>query len=94
MQKAWMGIASRLSGPTRKQASVNLDELEKKTKEGDTVIVLGRVLGMGSVSKKIRVCALGFSASAREKLKHGKSEIVSIGEEIKHNPKAEGIKII
>ena len=40
------------------------------------------------------MCALGFSLAAREKLKKTKSEVVSINEEIKKNPKAEGIRIL
>jgi|SRR3989344_1366466 len=94
LQKAWFPLASLLSGPTRKYTSVNLDELEKKTKEGDTVVVPGKVLGAGEISKKIRVCALGFSNSAREKLKRVKGEVILISEEIKQNPKAQGVKII
>ena len=92
--KAWLPLASKLAGPTRKHESVNLSEIEKSTKEGDTVIILGKVLGMGSLEKKVRICALSFSESAREKLKKSKRELVSIAEEIKHNPKAGGIKII
>ena len=90
----WIKLAYQLSGSTRKYSSVNLDEIDKKSKEGDTLVVLGKVLGSGNLNKKVRVCALGFSASAVEKLKKTKSEISSLADEIKKNPKAEGIKIL
>ena len=90
----WIKIAGMISGPRRKQAGKNLDEIDRETKEGDTVIIPGKVLGQGEVSKKIRVAALYFSKSAREKLKNKKCEIVSIAEEIKVNPKAEGLKVL
>ena len=93
-QAAWSDIAHKLSGPTRKHASVNLDAIDEITKEGDTVVVLGKVLGTGNVSKKVRVCALHFSSSARTKLKDVKAEIVSIADEIKKNPKANGIRVL
>lgn len=91
---AWLPLAKKLSFPSRKLASVNLSRIEEKTSPGDTVLIPGKVLSSGEISKKIRVCALFFSASAKEKLKKTKSEIVSLAEEIKKNPRAEGIKII
>ena len=92
--KSWYGVRRILSASTRKLPSVNLFEIDKETTEGDTVDVPGKVLSKGEIGKRVRVCALSFSESAREKLKESKSEVVSILEEIKKNPKAEGIKII
>jgi large subunit ribosomal protein L18e len=92
--EAWLLVASLLSYPKRKQINKNLDEIDKESKEGDTVIVPGKVLGNGNLSKKIRIAAIAFSEQAREKLKSKKCEIVSIKEEIKINPKANGIKVI
>lgn len=92
--KAWLFVASLLSYPKRKQINKNLDEIDKESKEGDTMIVPGKVLGNGEISKRIRISAIGFSESARKKLKARKCEIVSIRDEIKINPKAEGIKIL
>lgn len=90
----WMAVASIISYPRRLQISKNLDEIEKETKEGDTIVIPGKVLGKGEVSKKIRVAAIDFSEQAREKLKARKCEIVSIKEEIKVNPTARGIKVL
>ena len=92
--KEWNKIAQLISGSRRKYSSVNLKEIEKQTKVGDTVIIPGKVLGSGTISKKVRVCAINFSESAKEKLKENKGEIVTILEEIKKNPKAEGVKVI
>ncbi len=93
-QPAWRNIAGILSGPSRLYADMNLYSIDKLTSEGDTVLILGKVLSSGNITKRIRVCALGFSLAAREKLKKTKSEVVSINEEIKKNPKAEGIRIL
>jgi len=91
---SWYDVRRVLAASTRKLPSVNLFEIDEETKEGDTVVVPGKILSKGYVSKMVRVCALSFSEKAREKLKESKSEVVSILEEIKKNPKAEGIKII
>lgn len=88
----WRKIIQIIAGGRRRYSSINLDEIEKETKEGDTIVVAGKVLGSGDISKKIRVVSLYFSQSALEKLKKQKCETVSILEEIKVNPEARGIK--
>jgi len=92
--KAWHRVAQIISNSTKKYSSVNLSKIDKGTKAGDTIIILGKVLSSGNLTKKIRICALSFSSQTLEKLKESKSESVSILEEIKINPKAQGIKII
>ena len=90
----WIPVAKILSGATRNQGSINLSQIEEKTKVGDTVLILGKVLSEGNITKKIRICSLSISSAAREKLKSSKSEFATIMEEIKKNPKAEGVKVI
>ncbi len=91
---SWNKIAHMLSGPSRKYAEVNLSDIDKISSGGDTIVVAGKVLGVGNVSKKLRICAVGFSASAKEKLKATKCEILSVLEEIHKNPKAAEVKIV
>ena len=92
--KKWIKVAQIISGPKREYDSINLKEIEGKTKEGDTIVVTGKVLGSGEISKKIRICALGFSESARKKLAKAKSEAITILEEINKNKNAEGVKLL
>jgi large subunit ribosomal protein L18e len=91
---SWNMIGGKISGPRKNYQSMNLKEINIQSKEGDTVVVLGKVLGTGNVDKKIRVCALSFSENAKKKLLKFKGEAVYINEEIKKNPKAEGVKFI
>ena len=90
----WMEIANALAGSTRKHSAVNLKEIDQKAEIGDTLVIPGKVLSQGSLSKKIKICAFSISEEAKEKLKHTKSEFAPLIEEIKKNPKGEGIKII
>lgn len=91
---AWHAVAQRLSSATRCYDSKNLSEVDAATTAGDTVVVLGKVLSGGDVTKKIRIAALGFSQGARDKLKKTKSEAVFIAEEIAKNQKAAGVKFL
>jgi large subunit ribosomal protein L18e len=68
-------------------------KLEKYVKEGETAIVPGKVLSLGSLNKKMTVAALSFSDAAKTKInKNG--EALSISDLLKKNPKASKVRII
>jgi large subunit ribosomal protein L18e len=91
---AWNEIAKIVSGPTSRHSAINLDEISKNIKDGDKVVIPGKVLGAGELNKKISISALSFSETAKEKLKHAKIEITELKEEIKNNKEAKGVKIL
>jgi large subunit ribosomal protein L18e len=64
--------------PSRRRASVDLYKISRHTKEGENVIVPGKVLGMGPMAHGISIAAISFSASARKNLKDANCKIVSI----------------
>ncbi len=90
--KFWLEIAGVLSSPRRNAIALNLNEIEKITKEGDSIVIPGKILSQGEISKKIAVIAFGFSEKAREKLLKTKSLAVNMIDEIKKNPEAKGLK--
>ena len=92
--EAWMGVASVLSGPRRIRTCINLEEINKDAKAGETVVIPGKVLSQGEIDKKIKVVAFSFSDKAKEKLLSAKCVISYILDEIKSNPSAKGIKIM
>ncbi|MEK6908450.1 MAG: 50S ribosomal protein L18e [Nanoarchaeota archaeon] len=92
--KKWNKIAQIVSGGRRSYSNVNLKRIENEASDGDIIVVPGKVLGNGNLTKKIKVCALYFSSSASEKIKHGKNEAVKLVDEIKKNPEAQGVKIL
>ena len=90
----WLEVASLLSGPRRKFTNFNLDEINEKSKDGETVVIAGKVLSSGNSNKKITVVALNFSERAKEKLLKSKIPFSNITEEIKKNPNAKNIRIL
>ncbi|MCX6749564.1 MAG: 50S ribosomal protein L18e [Candidatus Pacearchaeota archaeon] len=92
--KFWLEIAGALSSPRRNAIALNLNEIEKIAKEGDSIVIPGKILSQGELSKKIAVIAFNFSDKAREKLLKTKCLTVNILDEIKKNPEAKGLKII
>jgi large subunit ribosomal protein L18e len=92
--KPWHQVAKILSGPTRYFSKVNLKEIDKQSKAGDTIIIPGKVLSSGDLTKQLTLVALSISKQAQDKLKDSKSKFNTIAEEIKSNSKAEGVKLI
>ncbi len=90
----WQRVAGLLSLPRKLKIEKNLDEIDKESKEADTIIVPGKVLGNGEISKRIRIAAVSFSKESIRKLKEKKCEIVSLKKEIEINPEARGVKIL
>lgn len=90
----WLKVANLISMPKRKQAAMNLDEIEKHARDNEVIIIPGKVLSRGELNKKVKVVALGFSKEAREKLKKKKIDMGTIGEEIKKNKDAKNIHIL
>lgn len=89
----WLEVSSLL-GPTRKRLIVNLDEIDKQTKPGETIVIPGKVLSMGEINKKIKIIALKFSGKAKEKLIKAGCEIALLNSEIEKNKDAKGVRIL
>lgn len=90
---AWIEVASILSGPRRKRIDINLNDLNKFAKEGEKIIVPGKILSQGFINKKIEVIAFAFSERAEAKLKDAGCKSLNLLNEIKSNPDAKGIKV-
>jgi large subunit ribosomal protein L18e len=91
--KIWDAVAINLSKPARNRRQVNLTHLESYVNKGETVVVPGKILGTGELSKNITVAGWRFSDTAFEKVnKVGKA--ISIEQLMKSNPKGSKVRII
>jgi large subunit ribosomal protein L18e len=90
----WTLVAAIMSGPRTGKIQINLDKLSDEVKDGESVVIPGKVLSEGEMNRKAKIIALNFSERAKEKLLKAKCEISNIIEEIKKNPDARGIKIL
>ena len=92
--KKWLGVAQIVSAGRRNYSAVNIRRIEKESSDGDLIVIPGKVLGSGDLTKKLKICALYFSVSALNKIRQNKGEAIKIIDEIKKNPNAEGVKLI
>lgn len=90
----WKRIATELEKPTRKRRVVNLSRINNHTKENETIIVPGKVLGNGSLDHKVTISAWSVSSQAMEKLEKSKSSFVPLTEFMQKNPKGKKVRII
>jgi len=89
----WKRVAEDLEKSARQRRIVNLYKINKYTKENDTIIVPGKVLGVGELDHNVIIAAFKFSGSAFDKInKIGKA--ITINELIKESPKGKKIRII
>ena len=91
--KLWKRIAKDLEKPTRIRRIINLYKINKYAKEDETVIVPGKVLGVGELDHKLTIAAFSFSNSAIEKINQ-KGKAIEIKELIKQDPKGKKIRIL
>ena len=90
----WRRVAEELARPTRKRREVNVGEIEKHARDGDVVVVPGKVLGRGRITKKVTVVAWSFSASAARKIEEAGGKALWILDYVEKNPKGSGVRII
>jgi len=90
----WYYIADRLSRSRRSHITVNVSRLNRYTKEGETMVVPGKVLGAGKIDHPINVAAFAFSDQARSKILRAKGKCLSILDLISKNPKGTDVKVI
>jgi large subunit ribosomal protein L18e len=90
----WRDIALRLEKPNRNWAEVNLSKLERYTEEGEVIVVPGKVLGAGSLNKKLVVAAYKFSGSARKKIEGAGGKSLTIAQLVQEVPDGSGVTIM
>jgi|TARA_B100001964_G_scaffold236955_1_gene299570 large subunit ribosomal protein L18e len=90
----WKRVALDLEKPTRQRRVVNLSKISRYTKENETIIVPGKVLGSGMLNHKLTISAYQVSEQAKDKIERAGSEIVSLLDISKDKPDGKKIKII
>lgn len=70
-----------------------MSKVQKVAKDNETLLVPGKVLSSGELTKKVTLAAWQFSEQAKEKInKVGKA--VSIQDLMKSNPKGKSVRIL
>lgn len=89
----WERLAEDLNKPTRQRRVVNVYTLDKYAQTGETVVVPGKVLSLGELTKPLEVAAFSFSTEALRKINE-KGKTLTITELLQKNPKGKNIRIM
>ena len=90
----WSKLAEYALKPAIARRDINLNRINQLTKENDTVVFPGKVLGTGSVSHKITLCAFSISNAAAAKLLENGGKLISHTDLIKQNPTGKGVVLL
>ncbi len=90
----WKDIAERLAGPKRLYAEVNVSKIQRYAGDGETIVVPGKVLGGGRITKAVTVAALSFSETAKKKIIEAGGRCLTIKELVEQNPSGSGVRIM
>jgi len=90
----WRDIAKRLEKPKRNWAELNLSRLDRNAEAGDIILVPGKVLAAGSISKNVTVAAYSFSEKAEAAIAAAGGKTMSISDLMSENPKGSGVRIM
>ena len=90
----WKRVAKDLEKSTRARRVVNINRINRFTKENEMVVVPGKVLGTGSLSHSLTIAAFSFSESAKEQIEKANGKCLTIPELIKQNPAGKNIRLL
>ncbi len=90
----WRQASKSLAAGSSKGVEVNVGHISKYYATGDAVLVPGKVLGSGTVNKKLVVGAYSFSSAARKKIAEAGGLAVGISDLVKRYPDGSGVKIV
>jgi large subunit ribosomal protein L18e len=71
-----------------------LNRIAQLTKDNDTVVFPGKVLGTGNVSHKITLCSFSISESAANKIIENGGKLISYSKLIEENPTGKGVVLL
>jgi large subunit ribosomal protein L18e len=89
----WSDVAENLGKVNRKRPEVNISDIERNAEDGETVVVPGKVLGSGRLSKSVDVAAFKASSGAKEKIEED-GEFMFIQDLVDENPEGSEVRIL
>ena len=90
----WKRTAEILGKPRRRRVEVNLSKIEKYALEGSTVLIPGKVLGSGRITRKLTIAAFSVSEGAKKAIAESGSTLITIGELAEKNPEGKSVVIL
>ncbi|RNJ75157.1 MAG: 50S ribosomal protein L18e [Nitrosopumilus sp. H8] len=90
----WARLAEYALKPSVARRDINLNRIGQLTKDNDTVVFPGKVLGTGTVPHKITLFSFSISRSAASKITDAGGSLISYSSLIEENPTGKGVVLL
>jgi large subunit ribosomal protein L18e len=90
----WSSVADRLERARHQNQAVNVGQLDRIAAADETLVVPGKVLAEGDLSKKLTVAAFSYSEGARTKIHAAGGSALSLDDLVKAKPNGSGVRLI
>ena len=90
----WKSIAKKLEGPNRNWPVVNVSKIEYYAANIGKVVIAGKIMGSGNLSKKVTVSAYSFTKTAIQKIENAGGKCMIYNDFIKKNPTGKDVVVI
>ncbi len=90
----WDAVADRLERPRHQGTPVNVGHLDRLARAEETVVVPGKLLADGPLSKRLTVAAFSYSARARSKIHAAGGAALSLHDLLKSRPDGTGVRLL
>jgi len=90
----WKRVAKDLERPTRIRRRVNLYKISNTLKDGETALVPGKLLSIGTLTKKYNISAYQTSEATLKKIQASGSNFIPLKELMQKNPQGKKVRLI
>jgi|TARA_B100001105_G_C22288984_1_gene398729 large subunit ribosomal protein L18e len=90
----WAKLAEYALKPSIARRDINLNRIAQLTKDNDTVVFPGKVLGTGDISHKITLYSFSISDSAANKIIEKGGKLINYSKLIEENPTGKGVVLL
>ncbi|MGC2288465.1 MAG: 50S ribosomal protein L18e [Thermoplasmata archaeon] len=90
----WRAAAERLSRPRHQVFPLNVGHLERLAAAQETIVVPGKLLAEGNLTKSLTVGAISYSSEARSKVHAAGGQALSISDLLKSHPDGKGVRLL
>lgn len=94
--RLWKTVADQVAKPRRERVSINVQKLEKLSEKfgKKTLLVAGKVLAGGNMTKAVSVAAMEYSELGKQKIKTMKGNAWTLNELLESKIKPSDIVIV
>ncbi|MGM0509535.1 MAG: 50S ribosomal protein L18e [Thermoplasmatota archaeon] len=90
----WRDVAERLEKPLQNWAEVNLSTIQRYVEDDETIVIPGKILGSGYLTKRITAGSFRASNSAKKSIEEAGGSHMTIRELAEREPKGNKVRII